>query len=79
MLFIISVTGEDFSLDSTVVMFSVNDPSLVMDCINVSTVQDLNYEGNHMFQVSITGINPATLPVATPSNVNVVITENNGV
>ena len=61
------------------VMFSVNDPSLVMDCINVSTVQDQNYEGNHMFQVSITGINPAPLPVATPSNVNIVITENNGI
>ena len=61
------------------VMFSVNDPSLVMDCINVSTVQDQNYEGNHMFQVSITGINPAPLPVATPSNVNIVITENDGI
>ena len=76
--FLILGSEEDFSLDSTVVMFSVNDPSLVMDCINISTVQDQNYEGNHTFQVSITGINPATLPVATPSNVNVVIAENDG-
>ena len=75
----IFIGNEDFSLDSTLVMFSVNDPSLVMDCINVSTIQDQNYEGNHPFQVSITGINPATLPVTTPSNVNVVITENDGI
>ena len=69
--------GVDFNEPTGVATFPAGSVTGAMDCISVTTIQDVHYEGTHTFMVTpVIQSGPA---VAAAVTCPVVITEDDGI
>ena len=72
---LLSDEGEDFSSNDSLLRF-VSGPAPDTQCIAIDIVDDMDFEENHSFSVSIMNIKPSIAFAGLPTSV--VIQDNNG-
>ena len=76
----LSDEGQDYNVPTPpTVTFTTGAMNGAIECLNITLIDDDNYEGNHSFTAEIDSIVPATLDIdISNSSATILILDNNG-